>query len=79
MQDVAGHVRGGGQMDDSGLDLPVDAAVNPDLVGENLALDVGCFADEQRLGADVPFDRAVDLHFALTDQIADQAHVGTDQ
>jgi hypothetical protein len=78
MQDIADHTRGLGQVDGAGLDLAADGAVDKDGIGDDLALDMGGFADEKGLGADIAVNGAVDLYFTVAAEVADDLEVGAD-
>jgi len=71
MEDVADDVGGFGELDGTRLDLAVDGAVNAHRFSDDLALDLGCLADKQRLGANIALDDAIDLDLAITAEIAD--------
>ena len=64
VDDVALDPRGGGQADLEAPHAAHDAAVDHDVIGDDLALDRGRLADGQQMRADVALDRALDLDVA---------------
>jgi len=79
MEDVADDVGGFRELDGTRLDLAVDGAMNAHRFGNDLALDLGRLADQQRLGANIAFDDTIDLNLPVAAEITDDFEIGADQ
>jgi hypothetical protein len=77
VNDVALDPRGGGQAHLETAHAARDLAGDHHVVGHDLTLDIGAFADGQQVGADVALHRALDLDVAGGAQIAHDGQVGT--
>ncbi len=75
VEDVADHMGGARQADALALDLAGHAAVDLHQLGDDLAVDAGGFAHQQDACADIAFDGAVDLDFAVAVDVADDPEV----
>ena len=75
VDDVALDPGGGGQPHLEATDAADDAAIDHDLVRDDLAPQRGAFAHGQQAGADVALDRALDLDVALGADVAGDGQV----
>ena len=76
VENVTHDMRGLGQRNRPRPYLARHKAMNPDLIANDLAIDLGCFANNQDGGVYVAVDSAIDLDFAIAAQIADDFEVG---
>src|SRR2546421_6063271 len=78
--DVARHVRGRSELDAlAGGDVPLEDAVDADLLGDGLAEELGALRKrEPALDVDLALDLALDPHRALGREVALERRLGVD-
>ncbi len=76
VQDIAFDMAGGAEQHLAGADAADYPAAHGDIVGDDLAMNLGFVADHQADAADIAFHLAVDLHVAGRDQRAGDDSVG---
>ena len=78
VQDVAFDAGRAGQRDRVGFDLSDDFAMHEAVIGHDRAIDAAGFADRQLRTMDIARENAVDLDFAVADDIARNLHAGAE-
>jgi len=78
MQNIAFDMAGGGQQHLAGADAAHHLAAHRDVLGQNLAVNLGLVADHQAHAADIAFDPSIDLNVAGRGYGAVDHHVGAD-
>jgi hypothetical protein len=68
-----------GQLNLAGTNSTVHSTADNDLIGYDLAVNRGAFADGERVCRHVAIYGAVDLHLSLRTEVADDLKVGADE